>query len=274
MVLLLALVVAAPASASANPLSAWWPFYEGSGTVAHDVSGNGNTGTIQGNATWVSGYFGPGLSFDGSTARVDVPDSPSLEPSNAASVSAWVKSTGPRAQFQYIIAKGASSCMAASYGLYTGSSGGLEFYVSQYDGFSFVDSPDAGPSVWDGNWHFVVGTYDGSTVRLYVDGNQVSTGNSESGPIGYNLTNGNDLFIGHYDGCTAHDFVGTIDEPTVWSTALTASQGGVHGDGRSARLDNPSAIVPRRITAADTCSPPLFGSWEAQRGKIIRTWFA
>jgi|HubBroStandDraft_6_1064221.scaffolds.fasta_scaffold02829_3 hypothetical protein len=219
-----ALLLAIPSTASASTsLDGWWPFYEGSGTTAHDVSGNRNTGTIS-NPQWAPGYFGSGLNFDGATTGVDVQDSPSLEPRNAVSVTAWVKSKGPLGRFEYIIAKGASSCMAASYGLYTGSSGGLEFYVSQDDGFSFVDSPDAGTSVWDGNWHFVVGTYDGSTVRLYVDGNQVATGSSESGPIGYNLTNGNDLFIGHYDGCTAHDFVGTIDEPTVWSTALTATQ--------------------------------------------------
>ena len=35
----------------------------------------------------------------------------------------------------------------------------------------------AGPaSVWDGKWHHVAGTFDGSTVRLYVDGVQVGTG--------------------------------------------------------------------------------------------------
>lgn len=225
LVLFAALVVAAPAGASINPrLSAWWPFYEGSNATAHDVSGNGNKGTISGAAQWTSGYFGPGLSFDGSTARVDVPDTASLEPSSAVSATAWVKSSGSPGQYRYMIAKGASSCMAASYGLYTGSNNGLEFYVSQNDGMSFVDSPDAGVGVWDGKWHFVVGTYDGSLVQLYVDGNQVGSGTPESGLIGYNLTDGNDLFIGHYDGCTLHDFSGTLDEPTVWSRALTPSE--------------------------------------------------
>jgi hypothetical protein len=123
-----------------------------------------------------------------------------------------------------MIAKGASSCMAASYGLYTGSNGGLQFYVSQNDGLNFVTSPDAGTAVWNGSWHFVVGTYDGANVRLYVDGAQIGTGSPESGAIGYGLTDGNDLFIGHYDGCTLHDFAGSIDEPTVWSTALTGQQ--------------------------------------------------
>jgi Concanavalin A-like lectin/glucanases superfamily len=221
--LLGALVVAAPANASAG-LSGWWPFYEHTGTVAHDFSGSGNTGTLSGAAQWANGYFGSGLSFDGSTARVDVPDTSSLEPASALTVTAWVKSAGTPGQFRYIVAKGATSCIAASYGLYTGYNQGLQFYVSQNGGMSYAVSPDAGTNVWDGNWHFVVGTYDGSAVHLYVDGSQVGTGMPETGSIGYGLPNGNDLFIGHYDGCSAHDFSGTIDEPTVWAKALTASQ--------------------------------------------------
>lgn len=220
-----ALLLAIPATASASTsLDGWWPLYEGSGTTAHDVSGNGNTGTISGAAKWVSGYFGPALSFDGSTARVDVPDSPSLEPSNAVTVAAWVKSNGSPGVYKHVIAKGAGSCNAASYALYSGADGGISFYVSQNYGLSWVASPDPGTAIWNGNWHFVVGTYDGSNVRLYVDGTQVGSGSPLTGPIGYGLPDGNDLFIGHYDGCPAHDFAGTIDEPTVWSTALTPTQ--------------------------------------------------
>jgi hypothetical protein len=218
------LVAAASATAATPSLDGWWPLYEGSGTVAHDASGHHNDGTVSGTSPWSAGYFGSALSADGSTTRVDVPDSPSLEPASAVSVTAWVRASGPAGQFQYIIAKGASSCMAASYGLYTASDGGLAFYVSQNDGFTFTASPDPGSGLWDGKWHFVVGTYDGSAVRLYVDGAQVGTGTPASGAIGYGLTSGNDLFIGHYDGCPAHDFVGTIDEPTVWTGALNASQ--------------------------------------------------
>lgn len=222
--LALVLAIAAPASASASTLAAWWPFYENGGTVAHDVSGHGNSGTLSGAAQWVPGYFGPGLSFDGSTGRVDVPDSASLEPASAVSVTAWVKANGSPGPYKHIVAKGAQSCNAASYALYTGANNGLAFYISQNDGMSWTASPDAGTGVWDGNWHFVVGTYDGSAVHLYVDGKEVGTGSPASGPIGYGLPDGNDLFVGHYDGCPQHDFAGTVDEPTVWSSALTPSQ--------------------------------------------------
>ena len=36
------------------------------------------------------------------------------------------------------------------------------FYVSQNQALSYAISPDAGTGVWDDNWHFVVGTYDGT----------------------------------------------------------------------------------------------------------------
>jgi hypothetical protein len=224
LVAILALVFAASASAASSPLDGWWPFYEGSGTVAHDNSGHGNTGTLSGATQWVPGYFGPGLSFDGSTARVDVPDSPSLDSTAALSVGAYVKTSGSPGNFEYIVAKGASGCIAASYALYTGPNGGLQFYVSQNSGSSYTRSPDAGAAVWNGKWHFVVGTYDGSAVRLYVDGQQVGSGTPLSGPVGYGLPNGNDLFFGHYDGCSGLDFAGSLDEPTVWSTALTPQE--------------------------------------------------
>jgi Concanavalin A-like lectin/glucanases superfamily len=217
----MALVIAAPASASAR-LNGWWPFYEGSDTVAHDISGHGDNGTLSGGTHWVGGYFGTALSFDGSTGRVDVPDGSALEPTSAISIGAYVKASP--GNFKYIVSKGASGCIASSYGLYTGPNGGLEFYVSQNSGLTYAQSPDAGTAMWDGNWHFVVGTYDGSDVRLYVDGVQIGSGTALTGPITYGLPSGNDLFFGHYDGCSGLDFDGSIDEPTVWGEALTPAQ--------------------------------------------------
>jgi hypothetical protein len=110
---------------------------------------------------------------------------------------------------------------AASYGLYTGPNGGIMFYVSHDGGTSFTRSPDGGADIWDGKWHFVVGTYDGSAVRLYVDGTQVGNGTPDSARIGYDLAGANHLYIGQYPSCDNEEFVGAIDEPTVWNRTLT-----------------------------------------------------
>ena len=62
------------ASAAPSGLVAAFGFNEGSGTSVTDASGNGNTGTVSG-ATWVTtGKYGGALQFNGSSARVNVPD--------------------------------------------------------------------------------------------------------------------------------------------------------------------------------------------------------
>lgn len=216
----MALAVAAPASAS-TPLDGWWRFDDAASAVAKDSSGNGNNGTVSPAAQRVGGYFGSALNFDGNTASVDVPDSASLEPASKITVAAFVKGA-TQSPFAYLVSKGGVGCQSASYGLYTGPNGGLIFYVSQNQGLSYTRSPDAGSGVWDNNWHFVVGTYDGSAVRMYVDGKQIGDGTPLSGPIGYGLPDNNDLFFGAYPTCGGLNFAGSIDEPTVWNRAFGA----------------------------------------------------
>jgi hypothetical protein len=215
------LALAAPAGAQSG-LVGNWPFNEGSGTTVTDISGYGDTGTIIGGVQRVAGHGGDALSFDGWTGRVRVPDNAALEPTAGLTVSAWVKSAGTQGNFKYIVSKGGSGCIAASYGLYTGPSGGLIFYVS--NGVSYSLSPDAGTRVWDGKWHYVAGTYDGATVRLYVDAEQVGSGAAVASPIGYGLSSSNDLFFGHYEGCPGLDFRGTIDQPRIWGAALSLAR--------------------------------------------------
>ena len=55
-----------------------------------------------------------------------------------------------------------------------------------------------GPYVWDGNWHFVAGTYDGAYVRFYVDGVEVTPATATSLTINYALPTNSNLYIGAY----------------------------------------------------------------------------
>jgi hypothetical protein len=215
--------VAAPPAMAANAPVGVWNLDEGSGTRVADSSGNGNNGVLSGGASWVSGVFGSALSFDG-TGQVKVSDNLVLEPNATVTVSAWVNSATSPGLFRYVIAKGAYGCMAASYGLYSGPNGGLEFYVSKSRGSVYAASPDAGQGIWDGKWHLAVGTYDGSTIRLYVDGVQVGSGTLWPGALEYLLPNSNDFYIGNYPGCPDHEFVGAIDAVNVWNRTLGATE--------------------------------------------------
>jgi hypothetical protein len=210
------LVGAGPAAANVLPVGTW-SFNEGGGTVAHDTSFAPTNGTLQGGVSWGGGRFRSALSFNG--GDVDIPSTPGLEGSQVT-VSAWVKSATDPGNFKYIVSKGAEGCLAASYGLYSGANGGLEFYVAGNGGLSFTISPDAGSGIWDGNWHNVIGTFDGSTVRLYLDGKEVGSGTPDNGSISYGLDNGNDLMVGNYGGCSGLGFSGSVDEVKVFNRAL------------------------------------------------------
>ena len=83
---------------------------------------------------------------------------------------------------------------ASSYALYTGRTGGLYFYVKKTSGYAF--SANEGTIVWNGNWHHVVGTFDGVNPRLYVDGAEIPGTPGTADGLLYSAT-GN-LLIGKY----------------------------------------------------------------------------
>ncbi len=101
---------------------------------------------------------------------MSVSDSNSLEPQQLT-VGAWVKAPTSPGLFRYILAKGSQDCVTASYGLFTAVSGGLQFYV--YDGTRALYSGLQDPEIWDGKWHHVAGTFNGTQVKLFVDGKRV-----------------------------------------------------------------------------------------------------
>ena len=217
-------ILAFAANARADTgLVAEWPFDEGAGPAAADASGHGNGGTLMGGAQWTAGRGnGSALTFDGSGGRVQVARSASLEPTTV-SVSAWVRRSGTPGAFKYLVAKGATGCLAASYGLYTGPDGGLMFYVAS-DGYSFARTADTGGGLWDGRWHHVAGTYDGRNARLFIDGTEVSTGSSVTVPIDYDTTTTGDAGIGGYLGTCDLFYTGDIDQVALFSRALPVDQ--------------------------------------------------
>lgn len=204
-------------------LVSWWT---ADGTTL-DFLGN-NNGTAVPSITYAAGEVADAFSFAG-TQYIDVPRSASLEPANVT-VDAWVKASSPGTG-KYILSKGGVDNTAASYALYTGSGitgEGLFFYVYDGTGPTGVHlSPDGGTGVWDGNWHHVAGSYDGTDVHLFVDGKEVGTGTPTTAAIAYGLADTNDFFIGIYDpgcaDCVDTHFPGEIDEVEVFNKALSAT---------------------------------------------------
>ena len=184
---------------------------------AKDAIG-GNNGVTVGDVQFTQGVIGQAFRFNGVDSYVQVPNSPALEPTTV-SVEAWVNSSVVK-PYGYIVDKGDFGGEAGSYALYTSGNSGLAFYVSG------GESPNAGPGIWDGNWHHVVGTFDGTTVRLYVDGAEVGNGTpTNTSQISYGSPDSNDLFIGTYaDRNSVYLFDGLIDEASVYNRALSPAE--------------------------------------------------
>jgi hypothetical protein len=199
-----------------------WRFDEGAGPVARDSGSAHLDGTLSGGdmPAWIPGVDGTALHFDGG-GEVVLPDAPALEPARI-SVAAWVRHIGSPGSYRYVVAKGASGCFRASYGLYTARNGGAAFYVSG-DGFYAVSASAAARAIWDGRWHRLAGTYDGSRLRLYLDGEQV--GGAIAGPthVEYGLAS-TAPYVGAYHGSCKLPFEGDIDDVTIWDAGLTAAQ--------------------------------------------------
>jgi Concanavalin A-like lectin/glucanases superfamily len=224
------LALALPAASFASgPLVGYWAMDEGQGQIVHDFSGNGNNGVLgattaieASDPTWITGGLFGALHF-ASGQFVTIPDSPSLDP-NQMTVLALVRGSSSPGQWKYVLSKGSFGCTSGAYGLYTGFGGGLAFYV--YNGTNFYISPEMSTSIWNGKWHVVAGTFDGTTVRLYVDGTQIGAGTTVPLPfqIAYSAAPGGGM-IGSYAGNSCNlGFVGDIDEVSIWNTALPISQ--------------------------------------------------
>ena len=94
-----------------------------------------------------------------------------------------------------------------------------------------IDSPFAtGHSVWDGNWHHIVGTFDRRIVRLYVDGAQQGTGAPAptASSIKYQLSVHNNFYIGMYylrdPRLPTLGFVGDIADVRIWGGVLSPDE--------------------------------------------------
>jgi fibronectin type 3 domain-containing protein len=194
-------------------LVAGYTFDAGAGTVATDLSGNGNNGTISG-ATWVAGKFGGGLQFNGSGAVVQIPASASLNVGSAITMAAWIQPASIQSGWRTIMQK-----QADAYFLNASNSNGNNFPAGGATTGSATNVVSATSAAAVGAWTHVALTYDGSVMRLYVNGTQVATRNA--GGVVQSTTS--PLWIGGNQPYGEY-FSGVIDEVEVYNRALSAAE--------------------------------------------------
>lgn len=201
----------------ASGLIAAYNFNAGSGSSLADLTGKGHTGTITG-ATWTaSGKNSGALSFNGTSNWVTVADANDLDFTTGFTIEAWVKpstTTGWRT----IAMKEATGSMP--YGLYSTDDTGRPPAVYGRVGAPGSEVRATGGSVLSTtNWTHVTGTYNGSTLRVYVNGVQTGTANLSGNLVastGVLRIGGNSMW-GEY-------FGGLMDDLRIYNRALTPAE--------------------------------------------------
>ena len=245
----------ATTKAAASGLVAAYSFDEGSGSTVADSSGNGNTGTISG-ATWTAaGKYGSALSFNGTSARITVPNSASLQLSSGMTLEAWVDPASVSSGWRDVIYKGNDNYYLMGTTDHSGvPAGGGTFAGANANAF-------AAATLATNSWSYLAATYDGATLRLYVNGT-LAASQATSGAITSStnpLTIGSDPIWGQY-------FNGLIDQVRIYNTALSASQ--IQTDmttpisgGSSTDTQPPS--TPTGLAASGVTQTPVTLSWSA-----------
>ncbi len=193
-----------------------WALDEGGGNDVGDDSGYGNNGIIT-DASWISdtpytiagvGSEKYALSFDGSGNKVDCGSKNSLKIIDVVTVEAWVKYSSFGSGGRAVLGK------HGSYGFHT--------YGATLYGDIWVSGVRQNPAMGGGKtdrWYHQVISYDGSTVKLYIDSVLKDT-HPTSGSIdsNNNVFNLGDIYV------YGEDFHGVIDEVRVYQQALSMGE--------------------------------------------------
>lgn len=205
------------------------PFSEGTGTVAYDLSGYGNNGTLYSSTTicsnpptsgcpqWVNGKVGKALSFDG----VDDYVSFAYGPNNIQSftIIAWVNSREYQSGWNSILGLEYGNTNLNSYwfGVY-----GNKFRFYTYHGSDdYLDDNNSLPTY---QWAFLAGVYENFKKYIYRDSDLVNS-KSVSGAVSYSspykFAVGSDFNFGN----PSYDFIKAyIDEVRIYNRALSPDE--------------------------------------------------
>jgi hypothetical protein len=197
---------------SVSPVG-WWKF-------ENDVldSAGTNHGIANGSPTYSAGIDGQAINLDGINDYVDCGSDASLNVTDAVTIAAWIKLSGPAAD-QKIAGNQDGSTGGYKFGVFDNLA---EFEIrTSANAGTLNRSVSGGTALTPGVWYHVAGVYSqGDYIRTYVDGmldrELVTTAvlGSSSGP----------LMIGREPFNAILFFDGLIDDLRIYNHAMSSSE--------------------------------------------------
>lgn len=145
-----------------NATLALWHFDEGNGQIIGDLGGFG-LGAKLNNTAWTKGKHGAAIAYNGANANIEVTSHAGLFPTTGITLEAWVKPESATADMRIYDFQGTHE-----FGLRPRGNT-LEVFLTlrvQDVARTLVSTK----TVSINQWHHVAGTFDGTTMRLFVDG--------------------------------------------------------------------------------------------------------
>lgn len=182
-------------------------------TILENVGSVGTAATSAGGTNYelrtLPGGFG--FIFDGATNPLTIPGFTGINGDGKRSVACWIKTTANTANTG-IVHWGASGAFSrSSFKFNKSGTIRFEYQGGGHNGVTIVN---------DGNWHHIAYTYDGSTIKLYVDGVEdftISGKTLRTGEAGET-----DVNIGSQG--TGAKFQGALDDVRIYDLVLTPEE--------------------------------------------------
>ena len=214
-------------------LEGLWDFEDLGGDLGIDSSANSNDmvnynnvyGTMTQDGTAQRGdysaYFGDESFFttpiDSDFLYIPSASQIGLDITGELTVGTWVKiDYNPTGAIAYLVARDSAYILFASSSPYDRA--GLILYLNG-SGYNVLSSASGDMTI--GDWHFVVGTWDGTEVRIYIDG---ALSNSNSIGVDTIVDSGGDISLGNIGGASSYTVPGFLDYSFILSRSLTAGE--------------------------------------------------
>lgn len=214
---------------------AYWKLGEASGTTATDSSGNANDGTYTGSPTlgatgMLTGDPDTAVTFDGSTQYMSAPLA-AFAANALITVEAWAKWTSTSTN-STIVCSDTAVAGHKGFALFIGNAAGKVSFGSY--GSSFATTSAA--TFNDGNRHHLVGTYDGTQFRLYVDETLAAGPTTASLPTGASV-----VYVAERGNNTLR-FAGTVEKVAVYSGVLSTTRITAHYNAGTSSGSTPISV--------------------------------
>lgn len=265
--------------ASEDPLAAnivaYWGFNSINSGSTPDDSGNGHTGTVTGGVSAVSGQIDNALSFDGSNGKVAVGnmDVTASSGNDGITLAAWINpdqwTTASRDN--RIISKATGTQDQDHYWMLSGIASGSDTYLRMRlkAGGSTTTLIASSGNLATSTWTHVAGTYDGSTIRLFVNGSQVGS-TSKSGTINTSSSVGVTIGINPDNN---RPFDGKLDEVYIFDRALSASEISDLMTRDPSAVDTEAPSVPTGLASSNLTTTSVDLDWNASTDNVAVTGY-